>query len=130
MRRLRPLLCLLLLAVWLPATQYCGLRAAGLFPTDGCAEDSKCDCPPGSPCEKDNCKSLEQNLEKPCADSLGITCPPLVLCTCHLCLRLVELSSTTESLLPLERRGEPFDWNRTWQFRLRAAPMPRSPSLV
>lgn len=90
---------------------------------------SKCSCPPGFPCGKDDCQALEQNLVKPPIDDFIIV-PQALLCECHICVRSLALNSAAEEVLSLPRDAKPVLLARTWQFRRRAALPPRSPSLA
>lgn len=129
MRRVGSLIALLLVTLWLPATQRCELVAAGLLEPDVAQDGSKCGCPPGTPCEKDDCQNLEQNLVPPTSDQLGVVVPEAVLCTCHICLRSLEPSPAAVSATGQRFFVDPFEVARPWQFQRRAAPAPRSPTL-
>ena len=130
MRRAGSLIALLLVTLWLPATQRCALVAAGLLPSDIAQDGSKCDCPPGTPCGKDDCQTLEQNLAPPASDQFGVVAPEVVLCTCHICLCSLELSLVEVSAAKPRFFVESFALARPWQFQRRAAPPPRSPTLA
>ena len=130
MRRVCSLVALLMVTLWLPATQHCGLVAAGLVRSSVSQDGSKCDCPPGSPCGKDNCQNLELNLAGPASDNFVVVVPQATLCICHICLRCLELNQVAESAASPKFFIEPFELARTWQFQRRAAPSPRSPSLA
>ena len=130
MRRSGSLIALLLVTLWLPATQRCELVAAGLFPPNIAQDGSKCHCPPGTPCGRDDCQNLELNLAAPTADQLGVVVPEAVLCTCHICLRSLELSPVAVSAARPRFFLESFELARPWQFQRRAAPAPRSPTLA
>lgn len=128
MRRAGSLIALLLVILWLPATQRCALVAAGLLHPDGAQDGAECDCPPGTPCGKDDCQNLEQNLAPATFNQLGVAVPEAVLCTCHICLRSSELSPVAVAAAKPRFFIEPFALARPWQFQRRAAPYPRSPT--
>lgn len=130
MRRAGSLIALLLVTLWLPATQRCALLAAGLLGPDVAQDRSGCDCPPGSPCGKDDCQNLELNLAAPTADQPGVVVPEAVLCACHICLRSLETRPVAVSAAKPRFFVEPFELARPWQFQRRAAPAPRSPTLA
>jgi hypothetical protein len=125
MRRLLPLLSLLLLAIWLPATEHCALEAAGIL-TETCPDG--CSNTPG---EKDGCDTVETGAYKLSGDTLKVPAPDLFVCLCHICSHIVQFELTRD-LLPsagvaFER---PQDWVSSWNFVRRAAPPSRAPSLL
>lgn len=123
--RIRYIVALVFAAFWLPATQHCGLEAAGLFPKScsyNCASDQNC--------ARDGCGTLEDGACKPASDALKVPLPDLFACVCHLCSHLVHLESAgARAILPGESFDRPRDWASTWHFVRRAAPAPRAPSL-
>ena len=124
MRRLLPLLSLLLLAVWLPATQHCVLDAAGVF-TKSCSDNPGV----GENHAKDACATVESSAYKASADTLKVSAPGLVAVLCSLCVPLEHAASPPPSvILPAGSLDRPRDWVSTWQFAQRAAPSPRAPS--
>ncbi len=124
MSRLFPLVALLLLAVWLPATQHCALEAAGLL-TSTCADD--CTNEANQP---DGCAAVEDGLYKPASSLTKVGAPNFHLGARGRCLACVE-----KQILFLHARAPhmavelPRDWVPTWQFVRRAAPPSRAPSL-
>ena len=125
MRRFLPLLSLLLLATWLPATEHCALEAAGFFAEtcpDGCA---------GTPGEKDGCDTVENGAYKLSGDTLKVPAPDLFVCVCHLCLHQIQSDATFELVPAFGALHErPRDWVPSWQFVRRAAPPSRAPTLL
>lgn len=125
MRRFLPLLSLLLLATWLPATEHCALEAAGFFAEtcpDGCAS---------TPGEKDGCDTVENGAYKLSGDTLKVPAPDLFVCVCQLCLHQIQLDATRELVPPSGALFErPHDWVSSWQFVRRAAPPSRAPTLL
>lgn len=131
MSRLRPLFALLLLACWLPATQHCGLEAAGLLPAAHadeagpacCAEDG------AAPCERDGCDLVESASYLKAGLSLKAPAPDLLLCA-----RLFHLSPApgtvrSEPAMPVVAAENPAGWVPVRHFARRAAPRSRAPSL-
>jgi len=126
MRRLLPLFSLLLLAVWLPATQHCVLDAAGLI-TKACSDTSEA----GQNHAKDACATVESSAYKAAAETLKVSAPDLIAAVCYLCLQLEPMASPPPSvILPAGSLDRPLAWVSTWQFVQRAAPSPRAPSLT
>lgn len=125
MRRLLPLLSLLLLATWLPATEHCALEAAGVFAQtcpDGCSSTSD---------EKVGCDTVENGDYKLSGETLRVPAPDLFVCVCHLCLQQIQLDATRELVPPSGALFErPHDWVSSWQFVRRAAPPSRAPTLL
>lgn len=114
-------------AVWLLATQHCGLEAAGMWGSN--VHAANC-CPNGEGCTSDGCNVVEQGAYKPASDTLKVSTPDLFACVCLLCASTsLDLSEGLEALLPPSRE-RPSDWAHTWQFVQRAALSPRAPSLV
>lgn len=129
----RPLLriaALLLLALWLPATQHCGLEAAGLI--DGaseCHDPTACDAPHNqSHCDLDNCQPVENSAYNPAGNTILITAPLALFCLSDLPVITPE-TGVILSLAP-ERTNPPPELAPTWQFVARAALSPRAPSPV
>ena len=125
MRRLSSLLCFLLLAVWLPATEHCALEAAGVLAQicpEGCAANSDA---------KVGCDTLEEGQYRLADTTLKAPAPDLFACMCQICLWQIQSDMTRELVLqsapPLER---PQDWITTWNFVRRAAPPSRAPTTL
>lgn len=125
MVRVSQFMAVLLLALWLPATQHCALEAVGALATT-CADH----CTTGESTGKDACGSLEDGSYKPSTVTSKVTAPSLFACACFLSLHL-ELCATDESqALPGEAFGQAKAWISSWQFVRRAAPLPGAPSLL
>lgn len=125
MRRLTSLLCFLLLAVWLPATEHCALEAAGVLAQtcpEGCAANSDA---------KIGCDTVEEGQYRSVDSTLKVPAPDLFVCVCQICLWQMQADATRElavqSVPPLER---PQDWITTWSFVRRAAPPSRAPTTL
>lgn len=121
MPRLLKAACLLLLAVWLPATLHCQLEAAGLH-----ALAEEC-CDHGSQgCADSVCPSVEENLIK---DTSPVSAPAAPDgCNCHLCglSAVVRLTCATASLSVSETAPPP-ELAAGWQFSARAVAPARAP---
>jgi hypothetical protein len=126
MRRLLPLLSLLALALWLPASQHCALEQAGVFATT-CKDHGTA----RSPADKDGCSAFEDAAYKPTSSGLKIPAPSLLACACFLCLQASRLQMFPERVeLPVESFQQAESRVATWHFVRRAAPLPGAPSLL
>lgn len=128
---LRHIVALVLLALWLPTTQHCGLEAAGLIAAEAPhGADSKC-CETGdSHCTHDGCNVVESSLIKSSSDTIKVPTPALAACTCFLCLQLLRPVVAVEPIFAVTASESPEHWVAVWQFVRRAAPLSRAPSLV
>jgi len=118
----------LLLALWLPVTQHCGLEAAGLVPLEvPHASDAKC-CESSNQCSHDGCNVAEADLIKSATDTFKVPAPTLLACTCILCLQLLPVALSEEPTMSVADIGNSYDWVPVWQFVYRAAPLSRAPS--
>lgn len=130
-QRVRRLLALALLALWLPATLHCGLEAAGLDELFHCAAEHHAVAHDDTSAS-DACDVIEGAAFKPAANTAVL--PPPVLHAVVLAL----FSAPPVVALPLTPppRGlsahvaAPPEVARTWHFLVRAAPPPRAPSLA
>jgi hypothetical protein len=124
------LFAVVVMAVWLFATQHCGLEAAGLFAAhDEQAEDTGC-CAAKGGCENDGCATVEDGEYRPDQRSLVISAPALaadLLPAGWEALLAAPLPADAESVWALDDR--PHEWVTTWQFVQRAALSPRAPSV-
>lgn len=120
-------LCLLLLALWLPATLHCGLEAADLISAHG--PDSRCS-DIGSACSMDGCKTVEETTARPSHKSIKAPAPNLLACVHLLCLQLVVPASIVEPIASVRAFERPLAWVPMWHFARRAAPSPRAPSAL
>lgn len=128
---LRHIIAVVLLALWLPATQHCGLEAAGLIAANaphgvhaGCSE-TNCDH-----CNHDGCNVVESGLVKSSNEALKVPTPSLAACTCFLCLQFLPPVLAIEPSLAVSGSASPEHWVPVWQFVRRAAPLSRAPSFV
>lgn len=128
---LRHVIALVLLALWLPATQHCGLEAAGLIAAD-VAHDATTACceKSGGPCTHDECGVVESDLIKRGNEDIQVPAPTLVACTCFLCLQLLPPEPAAEPALTATASDHPQHWVPVWHFARRAAPLSRAPSLL
>ena len=125
------LFAVVVMAVWLFATQHCGLEAAGLFAGhDGAAEGSNC-CSGSGGCENDGCATVEDGAYRPDQSALVISAPVLsVDAFLVLCDVIPPQRLQAEIQLPRDAFERPRDWVTTWQFVQRAALSPRAPSVA
>lgn len=116
-----------LLAVWLVATQYCGMEAAGIW--DSASDSSGCCSEPG-PCSKDGCEVVERGAFAS-SSVLKVPAPEFQACTCMLCARLLVPALIIEpSAKFADGMERPAAWVPEWHFERRTALSPRAPSLI
>lgn len=125
MRRLLPVISLLLLALWLPATQHCALEEVGLF-----AQTCQDSCATGGNSEKDGCSTVEDGAYKPATDIFKVPAPSLLTCVCFLCLHPAPQVLSDGPLLPGELVQRSESRIAAWHFVRRSAPLPGAPSLL
>lgn len=118
-----------LLALWLPATQHCGLEAAGLITADSADESTACCAPTATACAYDSCHVIEQFTPKTSNDSLQVPAPDFVACACFLCVQLINRDLDTETVVSVVATEQPMVWVPTWHFARRAAALPRAPAI-
>ncbi len=123
MPRIKSLIAVLLLALWLPATAHCALESVGiLVGSEGC-------CPEGGvDCAGDKCEQLEKGLFKNSSDTVKVTAPQQLLCTCYLCLQLIQPELVAVADLSAACADHPQDWIPSWNFEHRAALPALAPS--
>jgi hypothetical protein len=114
----------------MPATQHCGLEAAGLIAAHGEHGGNATCCETSTPCSHDGCEIVEGVAFKPTLDSLQVSAPDLVACTCFLCLQLVYRDLSAEPVTPVVAVEESQAWVPVWHFVRRAAPLSRAPSIL
>ncbi len=125
----RHIIAVVLLALWMPATQHCNLEAAGLI--DAHAEHKDSACFGGeNPCSHDGCRVIEEITYKPSADLLKVPAPDLLVCSRFLCLQLAYRELSVESVTPIAPAEKPQAWVPIWHFVRRAAPLCRAPSVL
>lgn len=128
--RMRTIIALLLLALWLPATQHCGLEAAGMISSAvDCHEANDCQTPhEKSNCDADNCQAVENAAYKNSLTVLKIDTPAVLTCLC--CLHEITPETIWVPLISPERTTTPPELAPSWHFIARAAPSPRAPTTV
>jgi hypothetical protein len=127
--RFRPIVALLLLALWLPATQHCDLEAAGLLHdhlhhhcTGDCATPHSDDA-----CGTDHCPNIEGNNYRPASDSLKVDAPMQnTLADFYPLSAVIAVASVSADI---SRTGPPPppELAPTWRFIMRAALPARAP---
>lgn len=127
---LRHIIAIVLLALWLPATQYCTLAAAGILADESQASAPDNCCNTNDRCSRDACELLENGVFKPAKEMSKVLAPDLSACLCFICLQFVQPGVVDESTLMVSAPEHPLDWETKWQFVRRAAPLARAPSLV
>lgn len=127
----RRIIAVVLLALWLPATQYCTLVAAGIFAdeTQASAPEQCCNNT-NDRCSRDACNLFEVGVVKPGSAASKVLAPDLSACLCFICLQFAKPGLVDESTLMVAAPEHPLDLESTWQFVRRAAPLARAPSLL
>jgi len=129
-RRFSTFVALLLLALWLPATQHCGLEAAGIVGSAiDCHDAGSCDPETEqTACDLDNCQTIEDATYKAKQIYVQLAAPVELACLC--CLDVISPKTIIVSLLSPARSDAPPELAPSWQFATRAAPAPRAPSIL
>lgn len=127
---LRRISVLMLLAVWLTATQHCAMEAAGIW-GGAHGETNHASCASGGPCTNDGCHVVERGSITASQSSVKVPVPDLQALTCQLFVQLVVPSTIAERPAEYSEGMErTIGWVPTWHFERRAAPSPRAPSLI
>lgn len=117
---------MLLLALWLPATQHCALEAAGLL-------DHECEAASAQPehCDADACKTIESgNFVKQLGVPRITAAPDALFIATILISSVPEPGTEAAAILPHASPPGLVALHRTWSFVRRAALSPRAPSLI
>lgn len=123
----RKLIAACLLALWLVATQHCGLEALGLFAEHAeTVADTGC-CAGSDQCERDDCHTLENGGYRIDGASVKVAAPRLTLGDpSEEWIAIPE----PEPLPDINLTGilaSALDWVPTWQFVRRAAAPAHAP---
>lgn len=123
MRRLSTFLALMLVAIWLPVTQHCGLEGAGLI-----ARQCASDCTSGRT-GADDCCAVEKAQCKLGNDTIKVPAPEILSSVPLLNVCLISLTAKVGTAdLPVDSFERPQNWIPSWQFTRRAAPPSRAPT--
>ena len=127
--RFRQLACLLLVALWIPATAHCDFEAIGLDEIFHCATDHHAPTSDAQP--SDTCEVVESGWIKRAPSEIDLTVPAAV-CVCLICACTSAPVSLRDVAPPAltEHTAAPPELGRTWQFVSRAALSPRAPSFA
>ena len=128
---LRRIFAFALLALWLTATNHCGLEAAVMLDSQrDDAAASGC-CASSQQCAEDRCDLVEQGSAVSSTDSVKVPMPALRACSCLVCLGLIAPPLLAEPLVEFTQGIDgPLGWVPTWHFARRAAQLPRAPSSI
>ena len=129
-RLLNRILSVVIMCLWLPATQHCGLQGAGLISVDAGHHEAAACCETGTACPHVACQMLENSPYKTVSNGQKVSAPDFVVCLGFLCARLSAPVFQEKLVAPVGAVESPRDWVPTWQFVRRAAPISRAPSLV
>jgi len=125
----RRILAVLLLAIWLTATQHCALEAAGILKVQT-GETIAC-CTPITGCSQDGCELVERGSISASLNSIKLPAPELqpllVFVSLQLYFPIEVIKPSPEFAEGFERSLE---WVPTWHLERRAAPSPRAPALI
>ncbi len=128
MRSWSKFVALLMLALWLPATQHCDLEAAGInFLTHEDHASSSCE----DACKDDICHNVEGAAFTKEAGALRVLPPPeFTLCACLLHLVEPPLAEPQLACSPGDLSPELLVLRGTWAFVYRTALPARAPDCV
>lgn len=125
--RARKSFAVFMTALWLLATQHCGLEAVGILVQQCQQEDGSRGCG-GTEHAGDGCEIVEGGGYKVNNGAANIVAPQLVACACLICLNSAELRLVqVAELSPRDDFERPRDWVPTWQFERRAAAPAHAP---
>jgi hypothetical protein len=127
--RVRQLLSLVLVALWLPATLHCDLEAVGLDELFRCDVDHHAPAPKDAHAA-DGCDVLENGWMKRASAPLAAATPIFFCCLVCFAGALPEPPLSDAASERIEAVTPPPELARIWQFLARAAPPPRAPSLA
>ena len=120
MRRVQPLLVVLLLSFWLGATIQCGLKTAGLL-------DRETACSMGGKAADEECVVIDHDDFRSGNDAPKVAAPELSAESCRIVLKVAAaLGAETPNSLRVAIR--PLDWVPARHFVLRTALPPRAPT--
>ena len=120
MRRVQPLLVVLLLSFWLGATIQCGLKTAGLL-------DREAACTMGGKSAGEECVVIDHDDYRGANHAPKIVAPELFAESCRIALKVAAaLGAETPNSLGMAIR--PLDWVPARHFVLRTALPPRAPT--
>lgn len=131
----RHLRALIMLAVWLLASQHCGLEAAGIIAgeTSHSAPHSATlgGCPNTcNSCSHTKCNVVESGTINRAVSHLKAPAPTVLVCAYFVCLQLLTPDLAARSPLVAADLNRPEEWMSAWQFVRRAAPLARAPSPI
>jgi hypothetical protein len=121
---------LVLLAVWLPATQHCELQAAGLIAAEiPHSEDDDCHGLGDGHCNHDGCDLVERSVIKSSNDTIKAPLPTLIDCAGFLGGLLPRERIVVREPTPIPALAAAAQsWVPLRHFVRRAAPLSRAPS--
>lgn len=127
MSRLLKALCLLMIGIWLPATQHCSLAASGMLheePEACCNTDHTCSLPNCDTLKGSSLSAPQLHVKAPVLPELG---PAFGMLFCQ----IVFIPSAIEVLPDLPpREAIPLGLISRWNFDRRTALPARAPSML
>jgi hypothetical protein len=125
MNRLKTMITLAVLALWLPATNHCRLELIPALEFLACCVHEDAAPHEDADCETDGCATVEEGFYK--SEDLRITLvAPDFLLFADVLPAAKELSPPYIAVVPTTA---PPEISKVWQFSFRAAAPPRAPSL-
>ena len=126
---LRKSLALWTVALWLLATQHCGLESVGLFAQNCEQADGQHNCGTGT--HYDGCQVVEGASYKTSNGNVKVAAPALAPDFHLFCICLLNPVPTELAVKPSWQYSDrPRIWVPNWSFVQRAALSPRAPSLA
>jgi hypothetical protein len=126
-RLFRQIVALILLAVWIPATQHCVLEVADLLSLHA-QHSGNVECCDADSASTADCEMGELIAYRSSNDALVISAPDFVACVYHLSICLFDRSLRTDLGVPIVA-DKAIDWVPDWHFARRAARLARAPSM-
>lgn len=120
-----------LLAIWLVATQHCGLEAAGVFDSHCDPAAPACVSGPTEHCVGDGCEVVESGSYRIDAADVQVAAPEFTTFLGLLCLNIAAPDPAVSAGSPTADAFErPLGWMPTRHFARRAASLPGAPAPV
>ena len=117
-----------LLVLWAPITMHCQLEFVGGLESLACCLDTESDGQRDDDCREDGCAAVESGQYRASERQFVQTVPILVAALAHPVT--VPGVGAPRGAPEMVRATSPPHLERTWQFNLRAALLPRAPSIA
>lgn len=120
-------MAVVLLALWMPATQHCAFGAVAAWESDLC--EAVCNHDTGG-AHEDACTVVESGDYTLSATLAHVPAPSLTALACLACLHARLLFEATPLAPPAWTKDDPAGWVPQWAFAARAAMPARAPNLT